>query len=187
VIIKKLNEKCITLVSLYRCCPTHSLAYFTWRYPSSFDINNSMDHSPSWEANSSSPSHEIPFIVRNTRSITMSTVCATCRYPEPYQSTPPVRGRCLYVCISMTKGLHYCLQTQYNLYNILIFNFIIMAYKVIFCMFGWPRISNYIRIMNQHDATYFTLFRYHASTCFARSFSTSSGGQVYNVAMVLIL
>jgi hypothetical protein len=33
-------------------------------------------------------------------------------------------------------------------------------------MFGWPCISNYIRIMNQHDALLFTLFSYHACTCF---------------------
>jgi hypothetical protein len=41
--------------------------------------------------------------------------------------------------------------------------------------------------MNQHDALSFTLFRYHASTCFGLIFSPSSGGQVSNVAMVLDL
>jgi hypothetical protein len=41
--------------------------------------------------------------------------------------------------------------------------------------------------MNQHDALFSTLFRNHASTCFGLIFSPSSGGQVYNMAMVLIL
>jgi hypothetical protein len=41
--------------------------------------------------------------------------------------------------------------------------------------------------MNQHDALFFTLFPYHASTCFGVICSPSSGGQVYNVAVVLDL
>jgi hypothetical protein len=36
-----------------------------------------------------------------------------------------------------------------------------------------------------HD--FFTLFRYHVSICFGLIFSPLSGGQVYNVAMVLLL
>jgi hypothetical protein len=49
------------------------------------------------------------------------------------------------------------------------------------------QLYSYARIMNQHDALFFTLFRYYASTCFGLMFSPSSGGQVYNVAMVLLL
>jgi hypothetical protein len=40
--------------------------------------------------------------------------------------------------------------------------------------------------MNQHTL-FFILFHYHASACFELIFSPSSGGQVYNVAMVLLL
>jgi hypothetical protein len=40
---------------------------------------------------------------------------------------------------------------------------------------------------NRHDAPFFTLFHYHTSTCFRPVWSPSSGGQVYNVAMVLVL
>jgi hypothetical protein len=35
--------------------------------------------------------------------------------------------------------------------------------------------------------TIFTVFRYNASTCFGLIFSPSSGGQVCNVAMVILL
>jgi hypothetical protein len=44
----------------------------------------------------------------------------------------------------------------------------------------------HIAVMNQHDAIFFTSFRYHATTCFGLIFSPSLGGQVY-VAMVLLL
>jgi hypothetical protein len=55
-------------------------------------------------------------------------------------------------------------------------------------MFGWPCIS-YITAQYTNTMHYFisTLLRYHASTCFALIFSSSSGGQVFNVAMVLLL
>jgi hypothetical protein len=33
-------------------------------------------------------------------------------------------------------------------------------------MFGGPYISKYIGVVNQHDALFVTLFRYHVSTCF---------------------
>jgi hypothetical protein len=45
-------------------------------------------------------------------------------------------------------------------------------------------------ILVQHTNTmqyFFTSFRYHTSTCFGLICSPSSGGQVYNVAMVLLL
>jgi hypothetical protein len=41
--------------------------------------------------------------------------------------------------------------------------------------------------MNKHDVLFFTLFPYHASTCFGLIFSPSSGGQLYNVEIVLDL
>jgi hypothetical protein len=41
--------------------------------------------------------------------------------------------------------------------------------------------------MNQRDAIFFTLFRYHASTCFGFIFSSSSRGQENNVAMAFDL
>jgi hypothetical protein len=44
-------------------------------------------------------------------------------------------------------------------------------------MFGWPCISNYICIINQHDALFiFILLNYHASTCFGPACSPSSAG-----------
>jgi hypothetical protein len=50
-------------------------------------------------------------------------------------------------------------------------------------MFGWPCISTYICIINQHDALFiFTLLNHHASTCFGPICGPSSGGRVYNVA-----
>jgi hypothetical protein len=46
-------------------------------------------------------------------------------------------------------------------------------------MFGWPCISNYSCIRNQHDALFiFTLLNYHASTCFGPICSPSSGGRM---------
>jgi hypothetical protein len=51
-----------------------------------------------------------------------------------------------------------------------------------FFMFGWPCVSNYVCIINQHDTQYiFSLLNYHASTSFGPICNTSSGGQVYNV------
>jgi hypothetical protein len=54
-------------------------------------------------------------------------------------------------------------------------------------MFGCPCISNYIRIINQHDALFSTSFCYHATACFGPICSPSSGGQVHNIAMALVL
>jgi hypothetical protein len=53
-------------------------------------------------------------------------------------------------------------------------------------MFGWTCISNYIRMMNQHDVLFFSLFRYHVYM-FQAHFRPSSRGQVYDVTVVLDL
>jgi hypothetical protein len=47
--------------------------------------------------------------------------------------------------------------------------------------------GKYICITYQHDALFFTLFRYRACTCFKLICSPSSGGQVYNVAIVPVV
>jgi hypothetical protein len=48
-----------------------------------------MEQSPSWEANNSSASQEIPRIIwKPEGSLLHSQQPATCPYPEPYQSNP---------------------------------------------------------------------------------------------------
>jgi hypothetical protein len=48
-------------------------------------------------------------------------------------------------------------------------------------MLGWPCISNYVCVTNQHDAQFFHLLHYHVATCFGPICSPSSGGRVYSV------
>jgi hypothetical protein len=45
----------------------------------------------------------------------------------------------------------------------------------------------YSRKINQHDALFFTICFYHTSACFGPICSPSSGGQVNNVAVALVL
>jgi hypothetical protein len=63
----------------------------------------------------------------------------------------------------------------------------ISIHTVIFLMFGWPCILIYIHVTTKHNALFSTSFHYHASACARPIVSPSSGCQMYNVALVLVL
>jgi hypothetical protein len=58
---------------------------------------------------------------------------------------------------------------------------------ILFFYVRLTRVSNYIRIINQHDALFFLIILMPHLYMFRAHFSPSSGGKVYNVAMVVIL